>query len=136
MKRSSILGLLLVAGFVAGCSQSGFRNIDTTIALEAPWVRESAIVSMAESGNPTAARVRGNMYYWGERVERDEDEAARYWQIAADNGDLQAHENLLRLAAGEPVEGELNPSWARSEAWPWAERVWATVDERILQMPF
>lgn len=137
MKRISILGLVLVAGVAAGCSQSGYRNLDTTIALEEPWVRESSLVRLIAKGDPTAARVRGNMYYWGEHdVERSEEEAAKYWKIAASNGDLQAQENLRRMAAGQPVEGELNPDWARNEAWPWAEQVWDTVDTRLLQMPF
>ena len=131
MKLHHIAVVLVAAGVAAGCAQSGYHNIDTTIALEEPWVRTASLEQRAGNGDGFAARVLGNMYYWGQEVERDEQKAAQWWRRGAESGDEVAQINLERYEAGQPVSGELHPSVGR-EYWAIAEEsvenAWAEIE--------
>ncbi len=61
------------------------------------------------------------MYYWGENVEQSETKAIAWWNRAASKGDLKAQANLAKVAAGEPVQGEMHASFGRE--------MWAEVEE-------
>jgi TPR repeat protein len=129
--RRAGTAVAVVAGAVAltaACSQSGYHNLDTTLEREQPLIFMDSYVSAADAGDPVAQRVLGNMYYWGEEVERDDQKAAQWWRRAAQNGDERAAMHLANLAAGQPVEGELNPGIARNKYWPSLERAWADVE--------
>jgi len=50
--------------------------------------------SKAESGDVLAQSTLGNAYHLGKGVPKDEAEAIRWWQKAAEKGDLGAQMNL------------------------------------------
>ena len=111
-----IAGVIVIAGgLLAGCTQSGYLNFDTTWSHLGTKLPDSAegVEMAARDGDVMAQRVLANMYYWGNGVEQSDAKAVRWWKRAADNGDAEAQENLLRYQAGEPVEGALHASVGR-----------------------
>jgi hypothetical protein len=62
-------------------------------------------VKRAKAGDTTAMKQVGGLYYTGDRVEQDFEEAARWFRRAADEGDAEAQYDLAALYyRGEGVE--------------------------------
>ena len=124
MKTRHLVLSIATAGLLAACSQSGFHNVDYTFdnaVGDAPVIRLSSLEKHALGGNATAQRMLGNMHYWGEYVEQSETKAVAWWNRAAEKGDQEAQLNLARVAAGEPVKGEMT-----SDA---GKKYWASMEE-------
>ncbi|MDA0230813.1 MAG: hypothetical protein O3B21_11585 [Proteobacteria bacterium] len=124
MKTRHLVLSLATAGLLAACSQSGFRNVDTTLdnaVGDAPVIRLSSIEKHASGGNAAAQRMLGNMHYWGEYVEQSETQAVAWWNRAAEKGDEEAQHNLSMVAAGQPVKGEMTSDVGK--------KYWASMEE-------
>jgi TPR repeat protein len=119
MRHYKFAAIVVVSGLLAACTQSGHMNFDTTWDITGPsmYTSPDMIAAEASEGNSTAQRVLGGMYYWGNGgVEQSDEIAALWWKRAAANGDSMAAANLARLAAGQPVDGELHASVGREIA--------------------
>jgi hypothetical protein len=74
-----------------------------------PWssynqTSAAAIEEAGSSGDAAAARLSGDMYYWGDAVEPDRAKAAQQWTLAAQGGDAVAVERLDALKNGQPIK--------------------------------
>lgn len=124
MKTRHLVLSIATAGLLAACSQSGFHNLDYTVGNavgDSAVIRLSTLEKNALGGNATAQRMLGNMHYWGEYVDQSETKAVAWWNRAAEKGDAEAHLNLARVAAGEPVKGEMTSDVGI--------KYWATMEE-------
>ena len=50
---------------------------------------------MADQGDATAQSTLGDIYYYGEEVEEDKYEALKWYQKAAQQGDVDSQKNLV-----------------------------------------
>jgi len=115
MRHYKFAAIVVASSLLAACTQSGHMNFDTTWDITGPsmYTSPDMIAAEASDGNITAQRVLGGMYYWGNSVEQSDETAIMWWTRAAENGDSMAAANLARLAAGQPIEGELHASVGR-----------------------
>ena len=74
---------------------------------------------MAEQGNMSAQIIMGWCYYYGDGVQKDKVESAKWYLKAAEQGDAKAQCNLgVCYANGEGVENDFNEAakWFRAAA--------------------
>lgn len=64
----------------------------------------SSIEEAAGGGDARAARILGDMYYWGDRFEPDRAKAEEYWVIGAEGGDEVAISRLEAYRNGQPIK--------------------------------
>lgn len=112
--RGRLLAGVLALGLVmlGGCATPGAeRASETMAAAEAAWRAEDfrrAIVLLRQEailGNATAQYALGYMYYWGQGVEPDLEQALVWIQRAAENGSPEAVEALGQLAGSITDQG-------------------------------
>ncbi len=100
MRSFSQLLALIAALALAGCTdvsgRGGFEYITTYdfSGIDQP---------RPDPGNASDRRLLGDMYFWAEGVEYDEEQAVKYWRLAAEAGDADAQARLAAHEAGEPV---------------------------------
>ncbi|MGH6719835.1 MAG: SEL1-like repeat protein [Alphaproteobacteria bacterium] len=73
----------------------------------------AAIQGAADGGDAGAARLLGDMYYWGDKVEPDRAQAEKYWTLGAKGGDELANQRLKALRNGQPIPVYYTGSLAR-----------------------
>jgi TPR repeat protein len=100
-----LAGLLALTLALGGCATRDSADAgDNMAAAEAAWQAEDyprALVLLRQEavrGNATAQYALGYMYYWGQGVEPDLEQALVWIQRAAENGSDEAVEALGTLA--------------------------------------
>lgn len=101
--------ILVVPMVLAACvSQETGRMDWTTLP---PWTafnqsssEEIAGAGAGAGGNASAARLAGDMYYWGDQFEPDRVKAEENWTLAAQGGDAEAVERLEAVKNGQPIK--------------------------------
>ena len=88
---------------LAGCANdvSGRFGFDPMITQV--FSRTGQAEPRADPGSASGRRLLGDMYFWAEGVEYDEEQAIKYWRLAAEAGDADAQARLAAFEAGEPV---------------------------------
>ncbi|MBM3585403.1 MAG: sel1 repeat family protein [Alphaproteobacteria bacterium] len=101
----SLLAVATVAVVSAGCAvqESSRFGLGDTLPDYNP-TSLSSIEGAAGEGNARAARVLGDMYYWGDKVEPDRVKAEAYWVQAAEGGDEEAISRLEAYRNGQPIK--------------------------------
>lgn len=77
------------------------------------------LLPLAKQGNPYAQYTIGNMYADGQGVSQNDNEAARWWRLAADQGEAHAQFNLgnaYREGRGVPSDEKEALHWWHSAA--------------------
>jgi len=102
--RAKTLGWVAVALLVGACSQETGRNMLTQSDFYG-FQRNTTenIQAAADGGDGEAARLMGDMYYWGDTVEPDRAKAEEYWTMAAQAGNETAQARLQNLHNGQPI---------------------------------
>lgn len=104
MLRSSLL-LAAIATLASGCVAQETGRFDLSDPI--PWFNSASsgsIEGAATEGDARAARVLGDMYYWGDTVEPDRAKAEEYWVMASQGGDEVATQRLESLRNGQPIK--------------------------------
>ena len=103
MRSFSQLLALTAALALAGCANdvSGRFGFDPMTAHD--FSRVGQAEPRPDPGNASGRRLLGDMYFWAEGVEYDEEQAVKYWRLAAEAGDTDAQARLTAYEAGEPV---------------------------------
>jgi TPR repeat protein len=100
-----MLMIAAAAGVTAGCAvqESSRFEFGGVVPMYNP-TSVSSIEGAAGSGNARAARILGDMYYWGDKVEPDRAKAEEYWVAAAQGGDEIAIARLEAYRNGQPIK--------------------------------
>ncbi len=103
MRSFSQFLALISAIALAGCvtDVSGRVGVDPIVTQY--FSRMDQVKPKADPGNASGRRLLGDMYFWAEGVEHDEEQAVKYWRLAAEAGDTDAQARLAAYEAGEPV---------------------------------
>ena len=123
MRTSTTLLGLIAALSVSGCGIDVSGRLDADSAVRHGWGGELQIAPRADTGNPGAQRLLGDMYYLGEGIPRDERTAVNYWRLAADGGNADAQARLAAYEAGQPVPLYHDGSTAREFVMRWVDDV-------------
>ncbi|MEX2650042.1 MAG: SEL1-like repeat protein [Alphaproteobacteria bacterium] len=106
--------LLLAALALAGCIPQETARFDFTGGFPSYNPADmGSIQAAAEGGDGAAARLLGDMYYWGDQVEPDRAKAEQYWVMGAEAGDAGAIARIEALRNGWPVKVALDGGGAR-----------------------
>lgn len=102
--RRSVMLLAAVATLTGGCIAQETGRFDAqTLFPSYNHTSVAAIQEAADGGDPAAARLLGDMYYWGDKVEPDRALAETYWALGAQGGDEIATERMAALSSGQPI---------------------------------
>ncbi len=122
-KRIIFLSLLvpMLAGWAADSPTGGASNLLTMVAISARWSNSpiAVVQKAAETGDATAQYFVGWRYYWGQGVESNRAESARWYRQAAENGLAAAQyrlANISELGLGVPINADEALRWYEAAA--------------------
>jgi len=105
---AALLPLAMTAAFQARAGDVEDCYNDTTLRQTAPAKAAAACRRLADQGEARAQSVMGVLYAYGEGVEQDFAEAAKWYRKAADQGNAKAQYHLgLMYAKGRSVPQDL-----------------------------
>lgn len=103
--RATTFGWLAVAALASACTaqETGRMSLGPGNIYAFERATTGNIMEAADGGDADAARLMGDMYYWGDNVEPDRAKAEEYWTMAAQGGNETAQARLQDLRNGQPI---------------------------------
>lgn len=120
MKKWALRGFLLLTAFFSAAVIADFKSATEAHKRGDYQTAYKELLPLAEAGNPDAMGNLGNMYAFGQGVEKDLGEAGKWWRKAANKGLATAMGNLGALYArgigGLPQDWNEAAKWYRQAA--------------------